>query len=406
MKQYRVLLIEADQEVNKEISSFIEKEGFTVIYAETGKIGFELLNQEIPDIIITDLKMPDMISLEILKKTRQISINIPVIFITSYSDSDVALAALQEGAFDYIKKPIDPDILRTALGRAKESISILSNPYLYPFILLTEDEEMTRKRLARVMEKEGWKVYQACNGEDALSQFNENKIDIVLLDIKMPVLNGLQTLKEMRKISNDFEAVILSGYGDEESAIQAMRNGAMSFLSKPIDLEKMLLTVEKASEKLATTRALKYKKRELELAKEIIAKITSEKEIIIDFSNQKNKIARNFAQTLIDSIPSSIVVYDKNLKIHYINKDLSWLIEYKPESIDDKFIKKLAKIGIKDITFNTFLQITEKLYSSPVGTIENISMSKYAYISFIHLSVINVNNKESLIAAIMRGERI
>lgn len=82
-----------------------------------------------------------------------------------------------------------------------------------------EDEETTRTRLGRVLEKENWKVFLASDGEEGVKIFTENKIDVALIDIKMPKKDGLQTLHELRGITDDFEAIVLTGYGDESAAI-------------------------------------------------------------------------------------------------------------------------------------------------------------------------------------------
>ena len=91
--------------------------------------------------------------------------------------------------------------------------------------------------------------------------FQEKKIDIVLLDLKMPKKGGIETLHEMRKITDDFEAIILTGYSDETSAIQAMRDGAINILQKSDDTEKTISEIKKAIEKLCSERSLKYRNR-------------------------------------------------------------------------------------------------------------------------------------------------
>lgn len=272
-EEYKVLVVEDHKATLKQMDDVVKSAGFISLLAENGDDGLEIFKKEKPDIIITDLKMPGINGIELMSKIKEKSSYVQVILITAFGEDDVAISALCKGALDYIKKPINLEELSLALDRAKEKIFEYKKNSPFPTILFAEDDERARKNLFEAIENEGWKVFPAVDGEDAINIFKYNKIDIVILDIKMPKKDGLQVLHEMRSITKDFEAIIISGYGDESSAIQAMRDGAYSFIKKPIDLEEVFLTIEKALEKLNLSRVLKYRLRELELANKIIQKI-------------------------------------------------------------------------------------------------------------------------------------
>jgi len=278
MEDCKVLIMEDDESARIMLARVIKKEGFTVFTAENGRVGLEIFRNENPLIVVSDLKMPEMSGLEALKEIKKISPRAQFILMTAFGEVDTAIEALREGALDYIKKPIDLDVLTLAIGRAKEKIEDEDKLYqFFPQILLVEDDEMARERLTGILQKENWKVIAAADGKEALEIFMQEKIDILLTDIKMPRLDGLEALHEMRTLSNDFEAIIMTGYGDEASAIKAMHEGAMNFLKKPIDLENLSVLIEKAIEKLHITRSLKYRTREVELANQIIHKISEQK---------------------------------------------------------------------------------------------------------------------------------
>ena len=308
MEEYKVLLIEDDETARSKLSKAIQKEGYQVLTAMNGREGVEQFRKEKPEIVVTDLKMPGMDGLEVMHTVRHESKTTQIIVVTAFGETDTAITALREGALDYLKKPIDLDELTVALGRAKERLSSHKQGESFPTLLLADDEEKIRERLARVLEKEGWRVIPVPNGEEAVKTFKEVKIDIAMMDIKMPKKDGLQALHEMRAMSDDFEAIILTGYGDESSAIQALRDGAINFLKKPIDLDQMILAVQKAVEKLHSDRALKFRIRELELAKQIIGRITSENELLVDLRRQIAEPTKDFAQQLINAIPVHLMV--------------------------------------------------------------------------------------------------
>lgn len=405
MEKYKVLIVEDNDAARKQLARVVRKEGFEVVEAENGRAGLEIFKKELPEIVITDLKMPDIDGLEVMHTVRRTSPNAQVILVTAFGETDTAISALHEGALDYLKKPLDIDQLSLALGRAKEKIAEYKKTPFFPNLLLAEDEVVTRERITRVLEKEGWKVFAVADGKEAIDVFQQTKIDIALLDIKMPQKDGLEALHEMRSMTHDFEAIILTGYGNESSAIQAMHDGAINFLRKPIDLDQMILAVEKALEKLTAKRTLKYRNRELELTRELIARITVDKELIIDVRDHLRKPARDFAQKLLDAIPLGIIVLDKEFKIRYVNHHLASKIECKPETIDEEFVKELSKIGINKISHDSLINSVNKTLESPIGTVEKISVGRYGYLTLTAISILGEERKETVVLIAMRGER-
>jgi DNA-binding NtrC family response regulator len=393
MENYKVLVIEDNDTSRERLAKAIRKEGYEVLAAEHGEAGLELFKKELPEIIITDLKMPGIDGLEVMHTVRRLSKGVQVILITAYGETDTAISALREGALDYLKKPLDLDQLTTALGRAREKVIEHKKSLPFPTVLLAEDEAPTRDRIARVLEKEGWKVFTAADGEEAIKVFERKKIDIVLLDIKMPKKDGLQALHEMRGIRDDFEAIVLTGYGDQTSAIRALRDGAINFLKKPIDLEELVLGVEKGLEKLHTERSLKYRNRELELANQIIGRITAERKIVIDINSHAPKEVKDFALQLLDIMPLGIAVIDKEMTILYINPYLLRAFPCQPEKLDEAFIKRLDRIGIKNLSYKSLLSNIDRLMDAPAGKIETISTGKY---SFIILVPVETSYKEKM----------
>ena len=361
--------------------------------------------KEAPEIVITDLKMAGIDGLEVMHTVRRLSPGVQVILITAYGETDTAISALREGALDYLKKPLDLDLLTTALGRARERIIEHKKSSPFPTMLLAEDDGPTRERIARVLEKEDWKVFAAADGEEAINVFEQRKIDIVLLDIKMPKKDGLQALHEMRGTSDDFEAIVFTGYGDETSAIQALRDGAINFLKKPVDLEQLVLAVEKGLEKLHTERSLKYRTRELELSKLIVAKITGEKEIVVDVRDNTRKPARDFAQRILDAMPVGLAILDRDMKMPYVNGQLATAIEYQPEKIDEQFVQSLSKMGIKGLSYGSLMSAVNKVFESPKGTLEIMSVGKYAYVVLTTINILREEKQEEVVLIGIRGAR-
>ena len=120
MEDCRLLIIEDDEVARNMLAREINKEGFAVLTAENGRVGLEIFNRELPHIVLSDLKMPEMSGMEVLKKIKQLSPLTPFILMSSYGEMDTVIEALREKAFDYVRKPIELDLLLEILQRAKE----------------------------------------------------------------------------------------------------------------------------------------------------------------------------------------------------------------------------------------------------------------------------------------------
>ena len=112
-------------------------------------------------------------------------------------------------------------------------------------ILIVDDEENAREGLAKILKKSGYITSTAENGEDALETLKKNKYDLVISDIKMPRMDGMQLLKKIRKIAPDIGMIMVTAYGEVESYLEAMSHGAVEYLNKPIKIEELKKVVSK-----------------------------------------------------------------------------------------------------------------------------------------------------------------
>jgi len=110
-------------------------------------------------------------------------------------------------------------------------------------ILLVDDEESILKSLCRNFEQEGYNVTTASSGEEAVEKIQAHHFDIVVTDLSMPGLDGIAVLVESKKHNPDIGAIILTGYGDTSSAIEALRLVADDYVLKPCDSEELLLRI-------------------------------------------------------------------------------------------------------------------------------------------------------------------
>src|SRR5262245_12686252 len=113
-------------------------------------------------------------------------------------------------------------------------------------ILVVDDEPGVRSSLSGVLRDEGFEVESVGTGEDCLDRVARTSFDVIVLDIWLPGIDGLTTLQRLRERNVDSQVVIISGHGNIESAVRAIKNGAFDFVEKPLSLEKTVLVVRNA----------------------------------------------------------------------------------------------------------------------------------------------------------------
>lgn len=164
-----------------------------------------------------------------------------------------------------------------------------------PKILIIDDEKSIRSTLKEILEYENYQVEEAADGGEGLVKVDKEKFDIILCDIKMPKMDGLEVLEKLQEKHSDIPVVMISGHGNIDTAVEAIKKGAFDFISKPLDLNRMLITMRNALDRshlIKETRALKKK----------IARTTSmigESEPMIHIRNMISRIAPTEARVLI-----------------------------------------------------------------------------------------------------------
>ena len=164
-----------------------------------------------------------------------------------------------------------------------------------PSILIIDDEKSIRKTLTEILSYEGYKIDEAADGEEGLKKFKEKNFDIVLCDIKMPKLDGIEFLEKAKEINDEVPIIIISGHGNIETAVEAVKKGAYDYISKPPDLNRMLITLRNAMDKTSLVAETKVLKRRLGKVQEIVGESSAIKKI----KDTIDKIAPTEARVLI-----------------------------------------------------------------------------------------------------------
>lgn len=162
-------------------------------------------------------------------------------------------------------------------------------------ILVIDDERAIRNTLKEVLEYEKHEVDLAEDGPSGIELFNANSYDIVLCDIKMAKMDGIEVLQKIYETSTDIPVVMISGHGNIDTAVEAIKKGAFDFLEKPLDLNRLLITIRNATDKsslITQTRVLKSKVSRM-------YEIVGESEAIVKVKEMIDRVAPTEARVLI-----------------------------------------------------------------------------------------------------------
>jgi DNA-binding NtrC family response regulator len=162
-------------------------------------------------------------------------------------------------------------------------------------ILIIDDERSIRNVLKDILTNEGFKVDEAADGEEGLKKFQSNSFDLVLCDIKMPKLDGLEFLDSVIQANSEVPVIMISGHGNIETAVDAVKKGAFDYIAKPPDLNRLLITIRNALDKNNLVKETKVLKRKVSKVQEIIGN----SEAITKIKDTIEKVAATDARVLV-----------------------------------------------------------------------------------------------------------
>ncbi|RYZ29911.1 MAG: sigma-54-dependent Fis family transcriptional regulator [Chitinophagaceae bacterium] len=162
-------------------------------------------------------------------------------------------------------------------------------------LLIIDDEKAIRKTLSEILSFEGYKIDEALDGEEGLKKFKEKTYDVVLCDIKMPKIDGMEFLQKATETNPDVPVIMISGHGNIETAVEAVKKGAYDFIQKPPDLNRLLITIRNAMERNKLVSEAKTLKRRVSKVQEMIGESSPIKQI----KETIEKVAPTEARVLI-----------------------------------------------------------------------------------------------------------
>jgi DNA-binding NtrC family response regulator len=253
-----VLVADDDDEVRELIAQDLRAHGFEVIEAANGFDALLQVMRARPDIVVLDLLMPRLGGLEALKQIRESAPDTVVVVVTGGDDPSLAAQALFLGAADVLAKPLDLARLRAVLAeppapRPKAPPAERSGRAEPPAkasaagrVLIVDDDPEVREVLEEFLAEHGYATRSAGDAPGAFWALMQEMPDVVLLDIGLPGLSGVEIIPTIRFAGRDVKIIMVSGITDVELAKRALAYGAFDYVTKPVDLEYLLRSLETA----------------------------------------------------------------------------------------------------------------------------------------------------------------
>ena len=180
-------------------------------------------------------------------------------------------------------------------------------------VLVVDDEQDIRDGFERILTRIGFQVLKASRGDKALKVLSDTEVSIVLLDLKMPGMNGMEVLKHIRDLDVSILVIVITGYATIETAIEAMKQGAYDFISKPFDPDQLCIIVNRAAERIRLARETERLEQE-------------RKRTLVDLDTEKSRI-----HTISEYLPNGLMVTNSRGQVVLMNPAVRQLLNLAPD---------------------------------------------------------------------------
>ena len=246
VKKKQILVIENAPHVARYLKEKLESWGFEITIASSGRAALNKISETLPDLILLEENMPEMDGIHTLRLIRDLSEDVPVIMLSDYipqelidEKENLKIAGFSPKGYEFNKSAI---MIREALQK-KEKGEISEKKK----ILVVEDEPDVRKALKIRLEDNNWDVLLAPDGDEALKEIRKSHIDLIILDIMLPKMNGYKICRLIKFDAKykHIPVIMLTVRAEKEDKISGMEAGAEEYITKPYSSELLITKIKK-----------------------------------------------------------------------------------------------------------------------------------------------------------------
>ncbi len=232
----RIFIVDDDRDFAESMAEVFKMRGYDVETAASGEEAVRRFKEKDFDVAFMDVKMPGKNGVQSFLEIRKLKPHTKVIMMTGYSVEQLLEQAVENGDLGVLHKPLN---MKKVLGMVREVQTS-------GVVLIADDDPDFAKSVKELLEDNHYTVSVVHNGQDAVDLILRNGIDVVILDLRMPVLNGLEVYMELKRKNKSIPALIVTAYPDEEmKALDSLRAmSQLGILTKPFDPRKLIEAVE------------------------------------------------------------------------------------------------------------------------------------------------------------------
>ena len=291
MSKIRVLLVDDEEDYVRTMAERLEMRDLPSLVATSGAEALEMVRKEAPDVMVLDLRMPGIDGMEVLERVKEEHPQVQVVILTGHGSEAEEKRARRLGAFEYLQKPADTsrlvDTITSAWHRGRKAAAHLIKESKGEFdrtmeaaawaeagvpemaadrmskprtpkpapevrgalkVLLVDDEEDYIRTMAERMDMRDLGSDVALSGDQALRMIEQDIPDVMVLDLRMPGMDGLEVLATVKATYPRVEVIVMTGQGTDEDEEEARRLGACAYLRKPVDFNDLMSAIRRAGE--------------------------------------------------------------------------------------------------------------------------------------------------------------
>jgi two-component system, NtrC family, response regulator HydG len=233
-----MLVVDDDVDMTETLSDILSTVGIQVEIAHDGLQALKKVKTKRFDLVLMDIKMPKMNGIECFKKIKKIRSQTTVMLMSAYAANDLISEALMEGVYGIWYKPVE-------IQKVIELVE--KTPRKGALLMIVDDDLSASETLVDILQKKGYRLIKVSSVKEAKKKIREKDLDLVFVNVKMPVMNGLETYLELRKIRPHIKTIMITDYSQQVEAIaeEAIKNELYTCLYKPIEIDILLKIVEK-----------------------------------------------------------------------------------------------------------------------------------------------------------------
>jgi len=236
-----ILVVDDNQDLLNTFAMILKRRGFSVQTAADGISAIDKFKERDFDVTLMDIVMPEMNGVDASRKMKEINPEAPIILMTAYSDEELLQTARDEGVRQIIHKPIRIDQLIQIITEAADG---------QPILVVDDDTDIC-DTLTKILKTQGYDVMTANSGEQAITMTHNKTCQMAFIDVKLPDIDGLETLLRLKEINPDLTVIMMTGFRNEvkDALDKAQESSAITCLYKPFDPAEATELVKRVAKK-------------------------------------------------------------------------------------------------------------------------------------------------------------